>query len=226
MSQSPNSDPRLDQAAATDESIIAAHEKLLGKKPDDGAHYRLLPLNLLFVFSGLIFFAGTYLNRFSGHFDSHIYDEYALPHKGGAEAPKPLTPEEIIANGKKFFNNAACNTCHQPTGLGQPGVYPPLAGSEWVNGSEERVIRIVLYGLQGPVTVKGTTFNAAAMPAFGKVTGSGYNWSDEKVASVLSYIRQEWGNAAAPVTAEQVAAIHSKEGDRKAWSADELQKIP
>ena len=56
MSSSPNnSDPRLDQAAASDESLIAAHEKLLGKKPEDGAHYKLLPLNLLFVFSGLIY---------------------------------------------------------------------------------------------------------------------------------------------------------------------------
>ena len=225
MSQPPNSDPRLDQAAASDESLLDAHEKLLGKKPDDRAHYRLLPLNLLFVFSGLIFFSGSYLNRFSGHFDPHIYDEHALPHKGGPEPVKPLTPEEFVALGKKLFNNAACNTCHQATGLGQPGVYPPLAGSEWVQGTEERVIRIVLFGLQGPVTVKGTAFNAAAMPSFGKVAGSGYNWSDEKIAAVLSYVRQEWGNTAGPITADQVAAIRSKEGDHKAWAADELLKL-
>ncbi len=222
MSAAPNSDPRLDQAAASDESLIAAHEKLLGKRPDDGAHYRLLPLNLLFVFSGLIFFAGTYLNKFSGHFDPHVYDEHALPHKGGEEVVK-IDP---VVLGKKLFNNAACNTCHQVTGMGVPGTYPPLAGSEWVLGSEERVIRIVLHGLQGPVTVKGTTFNAAAMPAFGKVAGSGYNWSDDKIAAVLTYVRQEWGNNAGPITAEQVAAIHAKEGDRKSWTADELAKLP
>ena len=226
MSTPPNSDPRLEQAAATDESLLAAHEKLLGKKPDDQANYRLLPLNLLFVFSGLIFFAGTYLNLFSGHFDPHIYNEHALPHKGG-DVKKVMTPEEVREYGKKLFNNAACNTCHQPTGLGIPGTYPPLAGSEWVLGSEERVIRIVLYGLNGPVKVKGQDFpGTVPMPSFGKVAGSGFNWSDDKIAAVLTYVRSEWGNTAGAVSAEQVAAIHGKEGDHKAWTADELTKLP
>jgi mono/diheme cytochrome c family protein len=210
MSTPPNSDPRLEQAAVTDESLLAAHEKLLGKKPDDQANYRLLPLNLLFIFSGLIFFAGTYLNEFSGHFDPHIYNEHALPHKGG-EVAKQMTPEEVKEWGKKLFNNAACNTCHQATGLGVPGVYPPLAGSEWVTGSEERLVRIVLQGLTGKITVKGTEFpGTTPMPSFGKVTGSGFNW----------------GNTAGPITTEQVAAIHAKEGDHKAWTVDELMKHP
>jgi len=225
MSAPFNSDPRLDQAAVTDESLLGAHEKLLGRKPDDKAHYGLLPLALLFIFSGLIFFSGTYLNRYSGHFDPHIYDETALPHKGEVVIA-PLTREQVIAKGQKLFNNAACNTCHQVTGLGVPGTYPPLAGSEWVQGSEERVIRIVLFGLQGKVTVKGTDYNAAAMPAFGKVAGSGFNWSDDKIAAVLSYVRQEWGNTAGPIATEKVTEIRAKEGDHKAWSQDELQKIP
>jgi mono/diheme cytochrome c family protein len=222
MTPSSPSDPRLDQAAATDESLLAAHEKLFGKKTDERGRYRLLPLNLLFVFSGLIYFAGTYLNRYSGHFDPHIYDENAKPHKGEVAGVKV----DPVALGKKLFNNAACNTCHQATGLGVPTVYPPLAGSEWVVGSEERVIRIVLYGLQGPVTVTGTAFNVAKMPSFGKVAGSGFNWSDDKIAAVLTYVRQEWGNTGAAITPEKVAEIHAKEGDRKEWTQDELQKIP
>ncbi len=223
MSTPSNSDPRLEQASATDESLLAAHEKLLGKKPDDKANYRLLPLNLLFVFAGLIFFAGTYLNLYSGHFDPHVYNEHALPHKGGAEVVK-VDPREL---GKKLFNNAACNTCHQATGLGVPGVYPPLAGSEWVNGSEERLIRIVLHGLQGKISVKGTEFpGTVQMPVFGKVAGSGFNWSDDKIAAVLTYVRSEWGNAAAPITAEKVAEIHAKEGDHKPWTVEELTKLP
>ena len=108
-----------------------------------------------------------------------------------------------------------------------PGVYPPLAGSEWVVGSEERLIRIVLYGLQGKLTVKGTEFpGTVPMPSFGKVAGSGYNWSDDKIAAVLTYVRSEWGNAAAPITTEKVAEIHAKEGDHKPWTPDELQKFP
>ena len=223
MSAAPNPDPRLDQAAATDESVLAAHEKLLGRQRDEKAHYRLLPLNLLFLFSGLIFFGGTYLNRYSGRFDPRVYDENGKPPAAGAAVVK-ADPREV---GKKLFNNAACNTCHQVTGLGVPGVYPPLAGSEWVQGSEERVIRIVLYGLNGPVKVKGTDFpGTVQMPSFGKVTGSGFNWSDDKIAAVLTYVRSEWGNTAGPITADQVAAIHAKEADHKAWTQDELLKLP
>ena len=226
MSQSPNSDPRLDQAAASDESLLAAHEKLLGKKPDERAHYRLLPLNLLFVFSGLIFFAGTYLNSYSGHFDPRIYNEHALPHSGEAEVKK-LTPEQIVERGKGYFNNAACNTCHQVTGLGQPGMFPPVAGSEWVVGSEERLIRIVLHGLQGKVTVKGVEYNSAAMPAFGKVAGSGFNWSDDKIAAVLTYIRQEWGNKAGPITPAQMTAARKEFSAKKvSWNEAEIMQVP
>jgi len=214
-------DPRLEQAGATDESLLAAHEKLLGRKPEDGAHYKLLPLALLFVFSGLIFFAGTYLNRYSVRYDAGVFDENGHSTHGVVAAAKV----DPMVLGKKNFE-LVCATCHQTTGLGIPGVYPPLAGSEWVNGSEERVIRIVLYGLKGPVSVKGTTFSAAAMPVIGKVSGSGYNWGDEKIAAVLTYVRASFGNKASAITAEQVAAIHTKEGDRKEWSEDELKKIP
>ena len=221
MSDRPSIDPRLEQAGASDESLLNAHEKLLGKKPEDGAHYKMLPLVLLFAFSGLIFYAGTYLNHFSGHYNATIFNENAHPASTGPVAAK-IDP---MVSGKKSYD-ALCATCHMPDGNGQAGVYPPLAGSEWANGSDERMIRIVLYGLKGPIKVKGVDFNAAAMPAVGKVTGSGYNWSDEKIAAVLTYVRASFGNKGSAVTPEQVAAIHNKEGDRKEWSQDELLKIP
>ena len=69
MSTPSQSDPRIDQAKVTDESLLAGHEKLLGQQPDEKARYRLLPLNLLFFFSALIFFGGTYLGRYAAHFD-------------------------------------------------------------------------------------------------------------------------------------------------------------
>lgn len=222
MSTPSNSDPRLDQAAASDESLLAAHEKLLGKQPDEKAKYRLLPLNILFLFSGLIFFAGTYLNRYSGMFDPHVYNENGHPTHGEAA---PAEKKDPVVEGKKLYNQI-CFTCHAPTGQGLPGAIPPLAGSEWVTGSEERLVRIVLYGLTGPVKVAGHDYNNPAMVAFGKVAGGGFNWSDEKIAAVLTYIRQEWGNKAGPITTEQVAAIHAKEGDRKQFTADELAKLP
>lgn len=216
-----NHDPRLEQAGATDESLLAAHEKLVGIKPNDGGHYRLLPLVLLFVFSGLIFYAGTYLNHYSGHYHADIFNENAHPLPPGAAVAKV----DPLVLGKKSYEQV-CQTCHLPNGMGVEGIYPPLAGSEWVVGSPDRVIRIVIYGLKGKITVKGKEFGAAAMPVIGKVTGSGYNWNDERIAAVLTYIRQQWGNQAGPITPEQVAAVHAKEGDRREWSAEELLKLP
>jgi mono/diheme cytochrome c family protein len=130
-----------------------------------------------------------------------------------------------VAMGKTLFHSGgACVTCHQENGRGVPGTYPPLAGSEWVQGSPDRVIRIVLFGLQGSVKVAGTEFKATVMPAFGS-TGT-FGWGDEKIADVLTYVRQEWGNKAPPITAEQVTAIRNAEASRnKAWTEDELLKI-
>jgi mono/diheme cytochrome c family protein len=221
MSTPPNLDSRVDQAAITDESLLAVHEKMLGKQPDEKARYRLLPLCLLFIFSGLVFFGGTYLGRYAGHFDPRIYNENSRPpRKGEALAAAPKA--DPIQLGKSVYG-AVCIACHQPTGLGLPPAFPPLAGSEWANGSEERMIRIALFGLQGPIKVKGTEFNGV-MPATGP--GSGYNLSPEKIAAVLTYVRQEWGNKAPAVSPEKVAEIRAKEGNHAAWTAPELEKLP
>jgi mono/diheme cytochrome c family protein len=219
MSEPSQSDPRLDQAAASDESLMDAHEQVLSRHPDDGARYRLLPIGILFTLSGLVLFSGTYLNRYAGHYNPSIYNENAKPTTGGAEAK--IDP---LALGKIQYR-AVCITCHQETGQGIPGTYPPLAGSEWVNGPSARVIRIVVYGLKGDIHVGGKDFNAAAMPVFGRVAGTAYSWSDDRIAAVLTYVRQEWGNKADPVTAEEVAAVHKAVGDRKEMSESELQQV-
>jgi mono/diheme cytochrome c family protein len=224
MSPSPN-DPRLEPAALSDDSLLVVHEKIFTEKPDMEGGYSALPLALLFFFSALIFFSGTYLNRFSGGFSAMIYNENLRPVKN-AGGPSKLDPRDY---GRILFGSGgACFTCHQPNGQGVPGVYPPLASSEWADGSPDRVIRIVLFGLQGPVHVRDADFGAAAgapvMPAFGP-TGT-FGWSDEKIADVLTYVRSEWGNKAAPITPEQVAAVRTAEASRtKAWIQDELLKI-
>lgn len=217
MSEHVPLDPRLEQPGASDEALLSAHETAAAKKPSDGGHYRLTPLALIFIFSGLIFYGATYLNHYSGAYSSEVFNETAKPTKGGAAAAK-IDP---LVLGKKNYTQV-CATCHQASGLGVERIYPPLAGSEWVTGSPERLIRVVLHGLKGQVTVAGKSYAAAAMPAFGKVAGSGYNWNDDRIAAVLTYIRQEWGNQAGPITAEQVAAIHTKEANRKEWSQQEL----
>ncbi len=199
-----------------DGELLEAHEKLLGRQPDDRAKYRLLPLVMLFVLSGCVLFAATYLNRYSGHFDRSIFNENLLPTGSG---PVDLKPDPIALGRRMFNSGGACYSCHQPNGQGIPGAYPPLAGSEWVNGAGARVVRIVLDGLQGPVHVGGKTFGAAVMPAFGS---SGFNWSDEQIAGVLSYVRQEWGNKSKPISTDEVAKIRALTADHKAWSEADL----
>lgn len=214
-------DPRLQQPGASDESLLSAHEQELAIKPDDGGHYRMLPLVLLFVFSGLIFYGGTYLNEYAGEYKATVFDENAEP-SSGVPVAQAIDPMVL---GKRQYD-LVCATCHQPTGLGVEGVYPPLANSEWVTGSPDRLIRIVVHGLKGPVTVAGKQYGVAAMPAFGRVSGGGYNWNDDRIAAVLTYIRQSWGNSAGPITTDQVAAVTTQAGDRKEWTAEELEKVP
>lgn len=118
---------------------------------------------------------------------------------------------------------AVCFACHQPTGMGIPGMFPPLAGSDWVTaGKPDRLIRMILHGITGPIKINGQPFATPAplMPAQSTLT-------DEQVANVLTYIRNSWGNAASAVTAAEVAAIRSAESGRATpWTEDELLKIP
>lgn len=226
--------PRMEQAAASDQNIQRVHAILLREKPEPAEGYSPMPLFLLGFVSAMIFIVSVYFvhNRggigpgFSFKEAALVYDERYDPEKApGAGAVKELTPEQMIAAGKKLY--ATCAQCHQPSGVGLAPTYPPLAKSEWVNGSEDRVIRILLNGLSGDVMVAGAKYNGL-MPAFGKVPGSGYNWTDDKIAHVLTYIRQEWGNTGTPITVakvkevrEQVAAARTKN-----WTEAELQAVP
>lgn len=96
-----------------------------------------------------------------------------------------------------------CSACHQASGAGLPGLFPPLAGSEWVLGKETTLAALVLHGASGPLTVKGSTYNGA-MPAFGA------QLPDAELAAVLTHLRSQWGNRAAPVTAETVATVRKE----------------
>lgn len=130
-------------------------------------------------------------------------------------APK-ATPAQIEA-GKQVYARV-CFACHQPTGLGLPGAFPPLAGSSIVTEADPgKIIRIVLHGLQGPVEVKGATYNSIMPPPVPALT-------DKEIADVLTYVRSEWGNQAAPVTIEAVTAIRAKAPRPTPWTWAELIK--
>lgn len=221
MSAPAPQDPRHEPSSLPDDELIAAHDQAAGGEPDKHAHYRLLPLAMLFIFSGLIFYAGAYLNRYAGLYHGDIFDERVLPTDG---QPVAAAIDPVVLGRRQYA--LACVTCHMPNGQGIPNLYPPLVGTEWVVGSEERLVAILVHGLKGPVTVNGNVYSAAAMPAFGQVAGSGYNWSDERIAAVLTYIRQEWGNAAGPISTEQVREFRTRIGNRAEWTEPELLAMP
>ena len=225
MSADQNFNQSSGPAGASDESIQQVHADLIRANPEPAEGFKLMPLFLLGFVSTMIFVTSIYVVHYSAGFSPVVYDERFDPMaNAGAGANKELTPEQVVAAGKKSFQQV-CATCHQVTGQGVAGVYPPLAGSEWVNGNEERVVRILLHGLNGSVEVAGKTYNGA-MPAFGKVTGGGYNWNEEKIAQVLTYVRQEWGNTAAPITKAKVVEVLAKEAARaKPWTAGELESF-
>lgn len=214
---------KVEQAAASDESIQQVHAALRGAKAEPKEGFALTPLFLLGLLSTMIFIVSIYFVHHRGGFDPLVQDGRYDPVKMAANAVAAGPADPRVA-GKRFYTQV-CVTCHQANGMGVPGVYPPLVGSEWVIGSEERVIRILLHGLTGPVTVNDATYNGV-MAAFG--LGSGYNWNDQRIADVLTYIRSEWGNTGTPITAEQVSAIRTgSEASRNTpWSESELLAIP
>ncbi len=126
--------------------------------------------------------------------------------------PKQASPGEMVYE-------MACLPCHQPEGKGLPGVYPPLASSEWVRGEASRLIKIVLHGLTGPWTVPGQDLGGSGvvpMPAMGGL-------SDEQIADVLSFVRGAFGSNTAPVKATEVQAVRAASGRRELpWTRVEL----
>ena len=125
---------------------------------------------------------------------------------------------EQLPDGKQVFSTT-CAACHQATGEGVAGVYPPLAGSEWVTGDEAKVVRILLHGVTGPIEVAGETFNGM-MPPWGATL------KDADIAAVLTYVRSQWGNKGAPVSAAKVASIRAATASRTTpWTAAELATV-
>ncbi len=123
-----------------------------------------------------------------------------------SSAPKWL--QDQIDAGKEVYMKAAagggmCFTCHQVNGEGLAGQFPPLAGSDWVLGDKDRLIKISMYGLMGEIEVNGVKYNNVMAPP-GIPPGS---LTDDQIANVLTYIRNDWGNSASAVTSDEVATV-------------------
>jgi len=110
---------------------------------------------------------------------------------------------EIMARGEALFLTN-CAACHQPTGTGLPGAFPPLAKSDYLDGDRKQVLSAALFGLSGPITVNGQDYNGV-MPSMGYL-------SDQELADVLTYVLASWGNTGAAVSIAEVAALRTELG--------------
>lgn len=129
-----------------------------------------------------------------------------------AETAEPLTADQeaLFRDGRKTFLSL-CAACHQTSGQGIPGLSKSIVGSRWAVGPEQALIRIVLHGKRSDLPV--------AMPPLAMLT-------DRQIAGALTFVRRSWGNQAAPVAEESVAAIRAAIQDRtEPWTDEELEQF-
>jgi len=175
------------------------------------------PVWLYLVCGFALFLAGTSFTGFAT-FGMGLMDQ-------GPGAPTISTASSVavaetpMSIGKKLYGGN-CVACHGASGEGSPGTYPPLAGSEWVIGNKDRLAAIMFHGLAGSVSVKGGNYSTMVMP------GWATNFTPEKIADIMTYIRASWGNTANAVTTEEVTAAQAKFASHSGpWSEAELLKI-
>jgi len=194
--------------------VVDLHEPIYREmaEPEDG--YEPPPTWLLFLCLALMGFGGWYLGTYSGGFDPAVYDERARG-AGAAVVEDVAAAVDPMVLGARVYNN--CMACHQREGGGVAGNYPPLAGSEWVQGRADVLVALVLHGLEGPITVRGQSYNQV-MPAWAHLT-------DDQVAAVLTFVRASFGNSAPAVAPELVAAVRDGvAGRRDPFTDTELEE--
>jgi mono/diheme cytochrome c family protein len=193
--------------------VIREHQE-----PHDGLEP--IPVWLGMAFGALLFWGGMYMASNSGDYRGDVFDQ--------PEPKAPIFKPEVIPTdaaglkklGERVYAN--CAACHQATGEGLPNQFPPLNRSEWVAGdkaSTARLARILLYGLNGEIDVRGGKFTGA-MPAWGQL-------KDYQIAAVLTFIRSNWDNKAEPIFPKDVTAARKAMGARTTQLAPaELEKVP
>ncbi len=197
----------------SDGRLVEVHSQLSRDKDEPAEGFSLTPIFIVFLFCGFGFWAGLYLTQNSGNFAPTAFDLNA-PKASVAGGPVAFEPD--AAKGEKLFI-VNCAACHQATGLGVPGAFPPLAKSAWVAGPEERIIKAVLAGLAGEIEVNGVKYN-------GNMPNIGAGLKDAQIAHIATYVRQAWGNVAEPVMDTKVAEVRKAIGNRAQYNPADLLK--
>jgi mono/diheme cytochrome c family protein len=190
--------------------------------PEPSAVEGTLPVSIFIVLALGLFCGMVYLDNHAGGFNPVVYRPYISSNQVASLTPLDPAQKSFFA-GQGIYSQT-CFACHQSSGLGTPGMYPPLAGSEWVNEPDpSRMIRIMLDGLTGPITVKAQQWpGTTLMPGF-----RGVGPSDEDLANIATFVRKSWGNNAPAVTPEQVKAVKEATANHagRSWTAAELLQV-
>ena len=176
----------------SDEPKKSSSEQRLREKEDPNESNRPLPWFLVMSLGAMAMWGAFYIYSTPSGEESAFGDQRTV---ADLRPPVVLAGAAPAVDGKQLYG-AKCAACHQGSGLGVAGVFPPVAASEWVIGDEKILTNILLHGVNGEMIVKGITYKGA-MPAWKSL-------SDDELAAVLTYIRSDWGNAAPPIKAETI----------------------
>ncbi|MFM9000104.1 MAG: c-type cytochrome [Opitutia bacterium] len=199
------------QEGFSDGRLVEVHSQIARDKQEPAQGFSMTPIFVVFLFCAFGFWAGLYLTRNSRGFSASAFDLDA-PVATASVGPAVFEPD--AAKGEKLYL-ANCAACHQPTGMGLPGAFPPLAKSPWVSGDEKRIIKIILAGMAGEVEVAGAKYN-------GNMPNVGVALKDAQIAHIATYVRSAWGNAAEPVMDTAVAAARKEIGARGQYTPKEI----
>ncbi len=135
--------------------------------------------------------------------------------------PLKDSDRKLFVSGRQLYLTT-CAGCHGSDGAGLNRFAPPLSGSDWVTGNEKRLVLVLLHGMEGAVEINGKRYDAPdilpVMPAHSTL-------DDGSISAILTYIRNEWGNTAGPVSARLVSTTrHTSQGRVVPWTAAELNK--
>ncbi len=205
---------RASDGPAEGTPVVDMHEPIYREMAEPRDGFEPPPTWLVFLCLAIMGCAGWYLGMYSGGFRPDVYDEKGWQSGAGQSQVAEVARLDPMVLGKRVYNN--CLACHQQDGLGVPGNYPPLDGSEWVRERPAAMTAIVLHGLEGPVEVQGQSYNQV-MPKWSHLT-------DEQLAAVLTFVRGSWGNQSGPIEPGFVAAARAQTADRSSpWKVAELE---
>ena len=209
--------PRTSDASAdalgSPSDVEELHRDLIRARPAEPVEGEEPVPKLLWVLVvATLFLGGFLLGSAWGRFGTEAHLGYVLPDK--TPAPADLDAG-VVASGEEIYRTR-CAPCHQPNAEGLAPSFPPLVGSDWVTGDPSTLVRILLGGLAGPITVRGATYNGN-MPAWAMM-------SDEEIARVATYVRGL--SNASPVDAELVSAVRRAGTRAEPWTAEALLAAP